>query len=353
MIDWLTFSLPYSHLDPISDGSVLSISPSGDIEWETCKRLAIRGSHDTNMHVKTDRNSYDPELGYYTQLHVDGNPVKWIQGHNIFGTDDLTGLAIETAYRLYNLLGVTPSPVDLKRLLSFDFSLHRVDVNYSFLIGNKLQVLMLLKALEGQANLRHRGKGIFKSNTLYFGQNSRRWSLKMYSKGDEINSKKKGHLLPVRLVGRDSLLTYADGLLRVEVTLRSLQLKDSELATASQWGENTPLEVFKTYLEPLEMSSQLDIKADVLISLPNRLKPVYAMWKSGEDLRTIYSSSSFYRHRNSLLSYGIDITIIQPSKATRSDNVISFSKALDRIELSTPPDWAVGTDLYFEPRYFG
>lgn len=353
MIDWLTYGLPCSHSEPISDGSILSVTPSGDIEWESGKRLSVRGSHEINIHVKTDRNSYDPNTGLFTQLHVDGNPVKWIQGHNIFGTDDVTGLALETGYRLYNLLGITPTSQDLKRLLSFDFPIHRVDINYSFSLGTQVKVLSLLKSLEGQAHMRHRGKGMFTGKTLYFGKKSRRWSLKMYSKGEEITSKKKGHQLHRDLTMIDSLYSWADQMLRIELTLRSLQLKDTWLATASYWEENTPIEQFKLYVESLEMSSQLDLKTDALSSLPSHLKPVYALWKSGEDLRAFYAKNTFYRHRRALLKLSIDISIIQPSKQDTSNNVIPFAQALDNIQFESIPDWARGTDLYFEPRYFG
>jgi II/X family phage/plasmid replication protein len=353
MIDWLAFSMPYSHTEMISDGTFMSLNSTGEIEYTVPKKMPLRGSHETNVHVKTDRNSYDPITKTFTQLHVDGNPTKWIQGHNLFGTDDVLGLAIETALKIYGILKLNPSAADLSILYSGDFPLHRVDINYSFELGNQHKVLAFIKAMENQAHMRHRGTGIMSGKTLYFGKNSRRWSVKMYSKGEEISSRKKGHQLNPVLGLLDSLRGWADGKLRIELTLRSLQLKDTGFATASKWGENTPLMLFQTYLEPLNMSKQQDLSSDAIIDLPARLKPVYALWKTGHDLRSSYSSSTFYRHRASLLKHGIDIAIIQPSTKQSIAEVIPFIQIIDGVQLSGVPSWAVGTDLYFEPRFYG
>jgi len=150
----------------------------------------------------------------------------------------------------------------------------------------------------------------------------------------------------------DELKRWADGKLRIEVTLRSLQLKDTGFATASKWEENTPLDIFKTYLEPLKMSNQVDLETDVLEDLPNRLKPVYELWKTGHDLRSSYSSSTFYRHRSALLEYGIDIAVVQPETKEATASIIPFIQIIEDVSLSNTPDWALGTELYFEPRYY-
>lgn len=353
MIDWLTYSVPYTHSQPISDGSIISVTPDGEIEWNTDKRLAVRGSHESNLHVKTDRTSFNPESGLFTQLHLDGNPSKWLQGHNLFGSDDVMGLAIETAKRVYSALSVAPTDEDIVRLHSGSFGLYRVDINYSFALANQAKVLQFIHAMETQAHMKHRGSGIMKGKTLYFGQKSRRWSLKMYSKGHEITSKKKGHQLHRELGLLPHLKDWADDKLRIELTLRSLQLKDIQLDTASKWGDNTPLEMFKMYLGALEMSTQQDLTSDALSSLPSRLKPVYELWRSGHDLRSSYSSSTFYRHRSALLKYGIDIAVVQPSNKKDLSNVVPFIQVLEAVQVSNVPDWAVGTPLYFEPRHYG
>ena len=63
---------------------------------------------------------------------------------------------------------------------------------------------------------------------MYFGKNSRRWSLKFYGKYDEIFSKSSGHEIPAEII-TDELVSYAEVALRAEVCLRAIELKDRKL----------------------------------------------------------------------------------------------------------------------------
>ena len=76
-------------------------------------------------------------------------------------------------------------------------------------------------------------------------------------------------------------------MLRGELTLRSIQLKEKGLSVASQWTINTPLEQLITYIEGLNMSEQFSITQVNLEGLPARLVAVYKLWKDGEDLRAM------------------------------------------------------------------
>ena len=87
MIDWITAVIPCCHAELINGGEIISTCPgTGEIEWSCNKRLKIEGSHESRIHVKThDQN----------QLWISGNPTKFLQGHNIFGTNDLLGICVE------------------------------------------------------------------------------------------------------------------------------------------------------------------------------------------------------------------------------------------------------------------
>ena len=69
--------------------------------------------------------------------------------------------------------------------------LSRVDVNESWHLDNSRDVLAWIRAVGSTAYMKHRGAGQFSGDTAYFGKNSRRWSLKCYSKGNEISA--RGH----------------------------------------------------------------------------------------------------------------------------------------------------------------
>lgn len=98
----------------------------------------------------------------------------------------------------------------------------------------------------------------------------------------------------------------------------------------------------------LDMADQFSLTPDSLDGLPGRLIAVYKLWKDGEDLRALYPKASFYRYRAELLKHGIDINVRQPAKP---ENVIPLVRVLRPEAISQVPDWAVGTELYFDPKH--
>ena len=335
MIDWITAIIPCHHDEKIYGGSVASVNVDGEIEWRVEKKQQIRGSYESNLSIK----SLDPN-----HLFLDGNPAKWLQGHNIFGSDDLIGLVNAVMHKLKVTLGLTPTDYDLQCWKDGIYLLKRVDCTAMWNLPRRADVRAWLRAAEMQSKSRH-GRPIMTGGTLYFGKNSRRWSIKFYSKGDEIAA--KGHKLPFEIDQRDKLIELADNKLRGELTLRSIQLKEKQLSVAAQWDVSTPMKLLTQYIESLNMSDQFSITPVNLEGLPARLIAVYTLWKDGVDLRAIFPKASFYRYRSELLKQGIDIAIRQPSKP---DNVIPLVQVLRPEAICQIPEWAIGSKLYFDTK---
>lgn len=335
MIDWITAIIPCHHNERIFGGSVSSVTPEGEIEWRVEKKQQVRGSYESNLNVK----SLDPNT-----LFIDGNLTKWLQGHNLFGTNDLIGLVEAVMYRLIPILGLTPSENDLQVWRHGFYELKKVDCTAMWALPRRCDVNAWLRAAEMQSKSRH-GRPITTGGTLYFGKNSRRWSVKFYAKGDEISA--RNHKLPEDIELHDKLVEYADNKLRGELTLRAIQLKEKQLSVAAQWNENTVIEQLMLYIGSLNMSEQFSITPTNLEGLPARLIAVYKLWQDGVDLRAMYPRATFYRYRSEFLKQGIDIAIRQPAKP---DNVIPLVRVLRPEAIIQVPDWAIGTSLYFDPK---
>lgn len=341
MIDWLTFHVQCTH-KPIKAGLVQSITPEGEIEWLSEKHLTVEGSYRSSVRVKTVNELHGQGLA----LRIDGNPLKFLQGHNLFGSDDLVGLASAMVKKLAAMGLITPSSSELEAISAGHFELMRVDVTAMWSLPRREDVRSWLYALEHQARSRM-GRAIVTGGTVYFGKNSRRWSMKFYGKGEEIGCKKKGHGLHEELHLRDELEAFADCALRGELTLRALQLKDNLLHAGSSWLNIEPSRVLlPAFIERLNMSDQFSLTSSEVADLPPRLTAVYKLWKNGEDLRALYPDRTFYRYRSALLAHGIDISIRQPHQP---DNVIPLVRVITAVPVGVP-DWAIGTSLYFEPR---
>lgn len=349
MIDWISMVVPCTHVETIRDGGFQRIDADGNVSWSVDRRLSVSGSYSTTVTVR----SY---AGTNTHIEVSGNLVKFFQGHNLWGTDDVHGLVLEFMYWLATHHGtgeqpmVSPTVEDVAAWRRGDIKLTRIDATESFHLESRAQVLEWLRAAEQTAHLSHRGRGqLVKGSTLYFGKTSRRWSLKLYSKGQEILA--KGH-------GQDSILSlphavaWADKTLRAELTIRSMELLRLGKNMVSDWMQEdgnptgVTLELLRDRLGGMTMTTTAHLSAEILDNLRPALRMAYQSWESGSDLRAILPHRTFYKYRAELLPHGVDIATLVPREVS---NVVPLFKTLEAVPAQVP-DWAQGTALYFEPR---
>ncbi len=347
MIDWVSAVIPCAHSAPVDGGAFISINALGEVEFSTRKRVTVRGSFDAGLQLRTYAHASEP----LSHVELSGNPAKFFQGHNLWGTSDLVGLVSATMERLSgeSNLGLTPSADDRAGWRSGVFRLTRVDVTESYHLGCKSEVLSWLRAAEQSAHLAHRGRGqLVKGSTLYFGKNSRRWSLKLYSKGQEIHARGHGQ---DAILALPSAIEWADRTLRAELVLRSMELHRLGLASGDAWltRDEVPFDASTLLSERLggmTMTTKTTLPDEALAELTPAQRTAYLAWVAGNDLRLIMSNGSFYRLRSKLLPFGVDVAFVQPKEVS---NVIPLVRVLEAVPARVP-DWAEGTALYFEPR---
>lgn len=332
MIDYVSGFFPCKH-DPskLVSGFVMSFDSLGNQEWVCNKKLSVEGSYSSKIQIK----SHTENLVYFT-----GNPVKFLQGHNLFGTNDIRHLMRLFFDKLLEQspLGLCPDPFQYDLIQDGHYELTRVDINESWHLNNSREVQAWIRAVGETAYLKHRGAGQFTGDTAYFGKNSRRWGLKCYSKGLEILA--KGHKLPPELCIPE-MLEYADKALRIEAFIRQLELKRRGLNLVSNWDIDTPTELLLECISKLELSDVYMLDESVLDTLPPRLRMTYNAWLNGEDLKSIYTQRTFYRVRKEMEKYGIDISSKSPKE---KNNVIPLIRVLEAKPVGIP-DWAYERNL--------
>lgn len=335
MIDWVTAKIYCTH-DPEVLRSGRSIRTKiidgvERLEYEISNRLVVEGSHDAKITIRSHTDSV---------IEISGNPAKFLQGHNIFGTNDL----IHLMSRLFDCLcmvdelALKPTEQEYNMVQEGKYRLTRVDVNEHFYFDSPLLARGWLRAAGRSANMMFRGAGLFKEGTLYFTPKSRRFVPKIYFKYDEITSNDKKHRLPEKLLQIPELLEYAKKSLRFEIKILSTQLNDWELQVGCNWTAETPTMLIKEqFIDKLQLSENMPLDHEVRDSLPNSLKLVYSAWARGEDLRQMYSKAQFYKRRKQLLEYGIDISILQDKE--EQSNIVPMIRYLEAVPMGIP-EWA-------------
>lgn len=339
MIDWVTIKVPFHHPDVISGGLFISVNPDGSVEYQTPKRLQITGSYTSSMTVRTTNVNRD---GQTVEVQLSGNPVKFLQGHNVWGSTDLPNLVAETIIKVSAALGVTQPDHVFSRLAGSTLS--RVDINQMYDLGSRENVLAYLNHL-GQNSRTRSQSAVVKGTTVYHNKTSARWSAKFYSKGQEIELPRNNKQGTLELT--NSVKSYADPMLRVEITLKANELRDRSLRLLGEWQMIDCEEIFDNYHERITMPDQ-----EIMLipeNLPSSVRLTYVSWKEGHDLRSLLSRPTYYRHRKQLLEHGIDISLPSGKAQPDQTNVTPFIRTIT-LKPAAIPHWAYGTDLLFEPR---
>jgi II/X family phage/plasmid replication protein len=337
MIDWITARVPCTLPGYINGGAVILIDAEGAVERSMDRRLQVRGSHESTLAVR----------GGGGELEISGNPAKWLQGHNLFGSSHPIKLVYRVMRRLVPLLRLTPTLDDRRAWVYGNYDLLRVDATRMYDLGSNAEVVRFLSGAAVVAKGRYQKASAFGSDTVYIGQKSSRVTVKFYNKLEEVLT--RGHMLPDTLTPeeRQMLLEFAEGQLRYELTLRSKELAERGLRSASAWSSDTADRLLDERLGKIQLNDALRLAEDVVGELPPKLVPIYDAWRAGRDLKQLYAKNTFYRYRRQLLAYDIDIAEVRPHEVVAETQYL-MGRPLKSFLVGpgvSPPDWAKGTEL--------
>ena len=95
------------------------------------------------------------------------------------------------------------------------------------------------------------------------------------------------------------------------------------------------------------MSQQIRLSDEQLEKLPQKLRATYVHWQNGENMFTLLTKATFYRHRKLLLEHGIDINTVRPKRA--APNIVPLIRVLEAGQVPIP-DWAQDQNLIHTPK---
>jgi len=342
MIDWVAALLELHHV-PVRSGAVVCVEADGTVAWESPRKMHVRGSHDATIHI---RSVGGDGKGCATHLYIDGNPSKWLQGHNLVGSDDLVALVFDVFQRLCALVGLEPTDLERQKVRAGQYRVTRVDYNRMFELPSRADVRAWLRAGEFKCKSRH-GRPVHNRGTLTFGKGSSHWSVVCYCKADELTAG-GSHKLPDEINQHPEIHRWIDNKLRVELRLRSKKLKALNLEIANTLTPAVLWKLYRDFIGELDMSEQIELNSEQLLSLPNKVRGTYALWKQGFDLKDMMPNGTYYRHREVLMSFGIDINI----RCDRRDdsNVIPMIRILEAKPAAIPQFFYDNNLVHFSTR---
>lgn len=301
LVDSIRALVPCQHRDTVSSGEKLWVNPDGEYFSEGRTRVSVPSPHGTTISVRSVGES-----GHHAFLEIEGSPAKFLQGHNLFGTCDLTTLLTAAAEKVTDYLGLSPSAADIAAWHRGEMRLSRVDCTAMSSLGSRRAVDEALEILKTGKHRVLRSKSC-ESNSVYFGKQSRHLCLKIYGKGAEIEE----HPIPTSVPYCDELTEWADDKLRFEVVLRGRKLKQLGLTHAYDWSESLVRQVLDEQLHNVLVNDSQEIHECEEAGLSGKARALYCYWLSGGNPKNIYKSRhTIGKYRKEILDIaGLDIAV--------------------------------------------
>ena len=205
----------------------------------------------------------------------------------------------------------------------------RLDLTNNFMLGT------MQKCNQFYTQLSHhkinRQKLHLEDNTIYWGWKSTHKQLKAYIKSQDLKRllrKKK----TIELFYVENLIQYTEyyGVIRIELQLREYLAKNN----LALWAECTHEKLTEVYNGEL-MKLPKSCEGVKVLELTQSVAQSFAGYMCGLNMKNELSNSTFYRHRQKLLEYGLDIQIpLEPNEAIDTKQ---FAITAELKELPIPP----------------
>jgi II/X family phage/plasmid replication protein len=335
-VDWLTGVLPFEHpLPEIADGAWVELTREGAVKRMSLKRLEVRGSWDSRMFVRSGAGG----------LEFSGNPAKFLQGHNLWGPEPEPGLGGVLGLVLTNALGFDPTMRDLNAWDRGEISLTRIDITRMVrpewaAPGWVRTWLTVAAALGHGGHQKIENASAYDASTLYVGKHSKRISLKIYDKAAELRKHPQPILDQAPYAGSFGL--YSKEAIRIEVTLRGMELRKRGLERLAYWSVDQADGIIDERLGKLSLPGSMGMAPSLPESVRPALRQAYRLWFEGNELRDLYPKATFYKLRKELLAYEVDIAKTRP-RVVREELPELFGRPLKDF-ISGPglerPEWA-------------
>lgn len=323
------------------------VRPGEEIRY-SCPSKSHKGSHDTNLRVRCDGNT----------VQLSGNVGRFERPNNVwnYGFED----TLEKSSQIVQGLGLpafSAGDETLKETVSkrdYDLGLwsewsgavvRELHVTRNYFAGNESLAIEVMKFFNGQRAARL-SKGRHGNETVQFGDLAKKGkafhkALVVYRKADEILAHAKGEAKKAEIRKSQEYQMARDlGLIRVECKWGAHFLRDNGLRFVGGVTMGKLISLFDHETGFL-MNATPDQAARVVSELPQKVKAAALLWLRGEDLRALYSRTTFWRLEKCLRDYGIDVSEPRTGGQSGEKELQVLLDALPRFELKPlpVPEW--------------
>jgi len=339
-IDTVEFSIDEINLE-VPDALVSIItSPDGEVLQTRTNRKSMPAVEDgPPLHFRY-KSHPDSSTG---ELFIQGSPYAHIYGQNVWTSDSVRNATIPIIKQICKFLDAPINQTVEKKLTAGQIKLHRIDLAVNFRFDSENQVGSAIMQLKHLLASQRCQSHLHERYVALAPKGSKNYMISAYAKGSQMRVNRD-----LNADIRQRLVRACAPLLRIEVRLRSAELRKLGLSYVSDWTRETAKEVFKKYFHrlPLEGISFGPISDEDFENIDDRMRPVLALHKLGVDWRLVYSEATRTRHKAYFRQRGVNLDCPnQLAGDTPLAEVLSRKGAI-----SQTPTWLVEAGMAPKPR---
>jgi len=380
--DWLTVRVAIKHKKGILGDKILRIDPTGVTAWErdlwktveneasssqvvSVKSLKYRDVAEPFLRMKQSGKmnwremlflrygaAIDETTEDFLFLDISGNPTKFLQGQNVWGSNDMRACCLSYIKTILKQLNYWEKMTKKERenVENFHVWCTRFDLTTNFDLGNVADKNAFLSAVSKQAESK-RGKKQAINTTTYFGS-VEYLQVKFYDKSTEVAANlPKLNFQQSKDEQKDSLKyrKFAGhihneilGLVRCELRLgRGFLRKNCGLYLNSvleyiEKGGLIMREVKKLKLgqhatkQSLKEAQRTLEALAAAKSLPRACVGIFVNWRNGETVQNLVARATFYKYRKLILeAVNIDISLVRTEEKKRRAKVVPLIREIE------------------------
>ena len=282
-----------------------------------------------------------------TQINIRCCPLKVLQGHNVFGTNNVVMLGNKIIVDVLKELGIKASEGQLRAWRKGEFRIDEIHLTHRFQLESNSMVRRVVSHIHRYARRSLRAAYIDSGVGVTLKGPHLEWLF--YDKCLEFGDKRTKEQKYIQAVVGDRaesaghcLHQLASKSIRAELKLDKDYLQDDGLDRGKNWTTEKVIEIFTKELGVLRLGEMPSLPQlpEIYASVADvKLRDVLMLWGSGKDMSTHVGKTTRERHRREIKKLlGIDILKDQPALEPAS---INLSDIFDPSNMLTGfPKWA-------------
>jgi len=239
-------------------------------------------------------------------LYIEASIPKFLTGQNIVGCEDLHEPCTQMILEVLSRASIKATPEEIAAIQAGQYTPVRIDhalhcdtgsPEWGSAVMSALRMLVFAKAKDASA---------YGNETIYIGQHSSRWTLRIYRKDLEL--KKRNRQLPANVYGRQHLLGKVEGCVRLELVLRAPELKRLGLSDPLAWNPEGAQQRMQVWTERLSQLGGRVPGFENIDSLSNLNQLKLRAWLLGDHCAFSRTPTTVATSRKEILRMtGIDV----------------------------------------------